>query len=278
MPRSVEEARGALIGITLAAPVFALTTVADVYCDSWAWRLHDFPVADAFRSVEEGASLRRRLPNYRTTEMINGVVPPNGRVFVMSPPAAAYIQRDVMVSFESAEGEDLRDLIYVAVKLDFQPSWILSFRFPEQALQAVRVVQTVEGTSTDEWSVGEVKLYNAGSPLNRSAKWKLFSNVNHWDLEYAFDGNPVTRWGARTAMFNRMQLGVDFSGSETLDTVELECSHDQWAIRLKLEGQDRAGNWKLLAAEPTTSERPVNEDLRRAAMEQFRRARRHTHL
>ena len=268
---AVWKARGALIGITLAAPVFALTTVADVYCDSWAWRLHDFPVADAFRSVDEDASLRRRLPNYRTTEMINGVVPSKGKVFAMSPPAESYIQRDVMVSFESAEGEDLRDLIYVAMKLDFQPSWILTFRFPVQALQAVRVVQTAEGTAADEWSVGEVKVYDAGRPLGRSAKWKLFSNANRWDLEYAFDRDPVTRWGARTAMFSWMQMGIDFGAPEILDTVELDCSHDQWAIRLKLEGRDRAGNWKLLTAEPTTSERPLNQDLRRAAMERFRR-------
>jgi hypothetical protein len=203
--------------------------------------------------------------------MINQVVPPGGNVFAMGPPAEAYIHRDVIVSFLSAEGEELRDILYVPVNPDYQPSWVLTFRFPAQALRALRVVQTAKGTHEDEWSVGEVKLYNGGSQVDRGTHWKLFSNVNPWGLELAFDKNPVTRWGARRAIFNGMQLGIDFSELLTLDTVDLECSHDQWAIHLKLEGEDGAGKWKLLAAEPARGERPTTQDLRRAAMEQFRR-------
>jgi hypothetical protein len=268
---SVWKARGALIAFAIAAPVFAYPPVADVYCDSWAWRLHEFPLADAFRSVDDQRSLEKRLGGYRTSELINRFVPDTGRVFAMAPPQEAYIRPEVLVSYQAAEGENLRDLLYVATRLDFQPSWILSFHFPTQPLRSIRIIQTAARTDTDEWSIGEAKLYNEGKELARDVRWRLSSNANPWDLDYAFDGNPVTRWGSRTAMFSDMQMQVGFGQPLTMDTVELDCSHDQWGIRLKLEGQAAGGNWKLLAEVPVASERPVPENLRHPAMIEFKK-------
>jgi hypothetical protein len=268
---SVGKARGALAVLAMAAPIFALPAVADVYCDPWAWRLHDFPLEDAFRSIDEQQSLEKRLGGFRTTELLNRTVPVRGKIFATAAPEEAYIRREVLVSYQSAEGENLRDILFLPVIPDHSPSWILTFKFPGQALRAIRVLQTAAGTDADEWSVGEVKLYNNGAPMTRAKSWKLDSNANRWDLAYAFDENPVTRWGSRTAMFSGMRIQVDFGQPLTLDTVELDCSHDQWAIRLRLEGQDPSGNWKLLAASPSASERPVTADLRRLAMNEFKR-------
>jgi hypothetical protein len=267
----VWKARGALIAFAIAAPVFAYPPVADVYCDSWAWRLHEFPLADALRSVDDQRSLEKRLRDYRTAELINRFVPDTGRVFAMAPPPEAYIRPAVLVSYEAAEGENLRDFLYVAMRLDFQPSWILSFQFPVEPLHSIRITQTAAGTDTDEWSVGEVKFYNAGKGLPHDVRWRFSSNANPWDLVYALDGNPVTRWGSRIAMFSGMRMQVDLGRPLTMDTVELACSHDQWRIRLKLEGQDASGNWKLLAGSPVESERPVPENMRHPAMIEFKK-------
>jgi hypothetical protein len=263
------KARGGLIAIAIAAPILAYPALADSYCDSWAWRLHEFPLADALRTFDEAKSLEKRLDDYRTTELINREVSVNGKLFSMAPPAEAYIKPEVLVSFESAEGENLTDLLYVPTRLDFQPSWILTFSFPAEPLRSLRVVQTAAGA--DEWSLGEVRLLSGGKELRRRSQWKLSSNANPWDLGYALDGNPVTRWGSRTAMFSGMRMQVDFEQPLTMDTVELDCSHDQWGIRLKLEGRDAGGNWKLLAGAPVDSERPVPENLRHPAMIEFKK-------
>jgi hypothetical protein len=267
---AVWKARGALLTFAVAAPVFACTAVADVYCDPWAWRLHEFPVADALRSINEATSLDNRLGGYRTVELINREVPPHGKIYAMGPPEEAYIKPQVLVSYQSAEGENLRDLLYVVVNPDFQPSWILDFRFSPQPLNAIRVVQTASG-SGDEWSIGEMKFFDGGLQLAREAPWKWKSTANPWDLPYAFDNEPVTRWGARATLVRGMQIEVDFGHPEKLDRVELDCSHDQWAIRLKLEGKDASGNWRLLRAEPEKTDRPLAGNLRRPAMEQFKR-------
>jgi len=68
-----------------------------------------------------------------------------------------------------------------------------------------------------------------------------------------------------------MFVEVDFGKPQTVDAVLLECSHDQWKIRLKLEGQDAAGNWSTLAAEPEQRDGPPLLGLRRAATEELKR-------
>jgi len=76
-----------------------------------------------------------------------------------------------------------------------------------------------------------MKFYNGGKDLAHDIPWRFSSNANPWDLNFAFDGNSVTRWGSRTAMFSGMRMQVDFELPFTMDTVELDCSHDQWGIR-----------------------------------------------
>ncbi len=267
---AVWKARGGLLIFALAAPIFALPAVADIYCDPWAWRLHDFPVADAVRAIGETESLNRRGGG-RTIDLINANVPAAGKLLAMTAPPWAYVSSEVIVSYESALGENLRDLLMIPIDADFLPSWVQTFRFPPQPLRAVRVVQTASGTDADEWSVAEMRIFGAGRQTKREHAWRFFANANPWDVEYAFDDQPVTRWRSRIAMFRDMRLGVDFGRTEDVDTVEVDCAHDQWGIRLKLEGQDASGQWKLLSGSPAISDRPVAEDLRRPAIEQLKK-------
>jgi hypothetical protein len=53
--------------------------------------------------------------------------------------------------------------------------------------------------------------------------------------------------------------------------VVLEAAPNQWTARLKLEGQDAAGRWQLLAAAPTPSDVPRPLGLRRAVTTELKR-------
>ncbi len=64
---------------------------------------------------------------------------------------------------------------------------------------------------------------------------------------------------------------VDFNEVEPADSVSIETAPNQWGIRLKLEGQDASGQWKLLAAGARASDAPVPPGLRRAAAEELKR-------
>ena len=67
-----------------------------------------------------------------------------------------------------------------------------------------------------------------------------------------------------------MFLGVEFGKPEISDSVLLECAHDQYKIRLKLEGMDETGKWKTLAEAPVESESEPKIGLRRAAAEELK--------
>jgi hypothetical protein len=263
--------RVALPIFAVAAAILSLPGVEDVYCDRGAWRWHAVPWQDALRQRSERESLEARLPGYRTTELIDRTVPRSGKVFSPSVPQDAYLNVDTVVGYESALGEDMWNMLWVPINKDLWPTWTYKFEFPEQSLQAVRIIQTAKGTDADEWSVGELKVFKGGQQLGRGKSWRLSANANPWTLEYAFDGLAVTRWRSRIAMFSGMRIAIDFDRPETIDTVELDCSHDQAAIRLKLEGEDSSGHWKQLAPAPKIGEGTVTGNLRRQAMDEFKK-------
>jgi hypothetical protein len=81
----------------------------------------------------------------------------------------------------------------------------------------------------------------------------------------------VTFWKCGEALRSGQFVAVDFRDMEPADSVSIETAPNQWGIRLKLEGQDAGGQWKLLAAEPQAGDAPVPPGLRRAAADELKR-------
>jgi hypothetical protein len=78
----------------------------------------------------------------------------------------------------------------------------------------------------------------------------------------------VTRWRSWQYLYPGMYVAVEFPSPEVTDSVLLESSHDQYKIRLKLEGMDSTGKWKTLADGPEQSEGAPLFGLRQAAAEE----------
>jgi len=150
---------------------------------------------------------------------------------------------------------------------DFEPRWLLRFRYPAQRLRQLRVVQTAAG-EPDQWSVSEFRIFRGEAELSREPNWKLRARPNPWDVQLAFDNSPVTRWRSWRTLYPGMYVAVEFGSPEITDSVLLECAHDQYKIRLKLEGMDEAGKWRTLADAPVESEGAGRNGLRRAAAEE----------
>ncbi len=111
----------------------------------------------------------------------------------------------------------------------------------------------------------------------RSPQWKLEAKPNPFEIADAFDHNPVTRWRSHQPLFNGMRIEVAFGNAEILDRVTIDCSDDQPAMRLRLEGQDAAHSWKILSTNSSRSESTYMPDFRREAIRELKR-RRITHL
>jgi len=258
-----------LIALVLGHTISCWPFVARLYCSPAAWRLADIPAKAALRIEPEADFLNRRAPQYAEARMIDQIVPPSGKVFAFSQVAEAYTSREILVSYQAAQNEVLRDMLLTALFNDYQPNRILTYRFPERELQAIRVVQTAEAKD-QMWSIAELRIFESGQELPRDPAWRLRAHPNPWDVQLAFDNNLATRWRTWRTAEPGMFIEVDFPRPQRLDSVVVECSDEGRQTRIKLEGRDPTGSWTAISGQPVETTRRDRVDLRRAATMEFK--------
>jgi hypothetical protein len=261
--------RGALPVLVMAHALASWPGIMSLYCNPYAWRIQDAPIAAALRRTPEEAYLLERLPSYAAARLLEARVPPGGRVFSFGGPAQAYTSREVLVGYEAALNNLLGDILWTPVTREYQPVWRLEFPFAAQTLRRLRVVQTA-GPLPGEWSVSELRVFLGGQECARAPQWRLRAHPNPWEVQLAFDNTPITRWRSWQSVFPGMYLEVDFGGALQADSVVLECTPDQWYTRPKVEAQLASGHWKTLAENFQLVETPAPPRLRRAAAEELK--------
>ena len=230
------------------------------YAAPYAWRLTDFNLAEAFRVVPENLTLLRHMPDFAVAQLLDRETPPGARILCYSNPPEAYTAREIIVKYQSAFGNLLGEILWVAMTPDFEPKQELSFHFDRQQIQKLRIVQT-STHATEVWRVSEVHVWNGSVELPRSPEWRLNSSVNPWDLSLAFDGEDVTRWSTAEPIRPGMFIEVDFGQPQNLTSVVLD-SIPEWAPRLQLQRQREAGKWVPLSQTPQVRARSVGLNLR----------------
>jgi hypothetical protein len=148
-------------------------------------------------------------------------------------------------------------VLLMPLRPETQPLWRWRFQFPRQGLRALRIKQTARDPAA-QWSIGEIHFL--AEPR---------AQPNPWDIAWAFDKNPLTRWRSLAPLAPGMHIALDFKAVWAVDQLTLDCAHDQWNLRLQIEGQDVDGHWKLLTAEPQKSENPPLAYPRRQAMREL---------
>ena len=255
--------------LVAAHAVLSFPAVMPRYCDRYAWRLSDFPWRAALRIVPEERFLEEKLHNYGITRTVERVVPPGAGVLATTGVSEAYTARDVLVAYQSATGKVLGNILWTPLIQEWNPSWLLRFHFAPRPLRKVRVVQTAHG-EPDYWSVSELRVFGGDRELPRDPRWRLRAQPNPWGVRMAFDNSLVTRWSSAQTLYPGMFLEVDFVQPETIDTVAIDATHDQYKIRLRLEGEDAAGRRVPLAAAPEQLEGAPAANLRRAATDELK--------
>jgi Dolichyl-phosphate-mannose-protein mannosyltransferase len=251
------------------------------YAHGDAWRLLRIPWRDALRMRPEEAYLERRLEHYGVDRLIERKTPPGSTVFTFVPIPEAYTSRHIRVEYQAAANQIAGKILWTAAAPEYAPTWRLRFRFPRQTLRALRVVQTNAGAtgsphgspngSEDTWSIHEFRIYQGERELPRAPEWRVTAQPYPWSIQDAFDNSLVTFWLAGETLRPGQFVQVDFHGERAADAVELEAAPNQWAVRLKLEGQDGAGRWRLLAAAPTPGDASRPLGLRRAVARELKR-------
>ena len=235
------------------------------------WRLIRVPWKAALRIEKEPDFLRRRSDGYRRARMVDSVVKPGERVLGQNGYAEAYSDREILVSYQSANNEKLMDILYTGLTDERWPRLAWSFKLPQpQSIRRVRLVQTFATDVRDEsWSVTEVRLFGPdGMEIPRHPSWKLTAKPNPWDVQMAFDNSPVTRWRswetARPGMFIEASLG---GAGWMVSRVEVQSSWDSPHCRVKLLVEREGGGGALEESkiEPELIERQTPFWMRREA-------------
>jgi len=252
------------VAVALGHGWLSWPTQVEKYSAPGAWRM---PLPDwraALRLKPESEFLQERLGGYGLARLVERSTEPGARILVFTPLPDAYCERDLLVAYQSAEGNQLRDILFTPLMPEALPVGRQEFAFDPGRYRRLRIEQTAAGSEL--WSISEARLYHRGQELTRAASWRIRASANPWGIGDAFDNNPATRWRSWQRIEPGMSVEIDLGAPAGVDRVVLEMSNDQYQVRMRLAGLDADGHWRTLAETAAATESaPVPAALRRAA-------------
>ena len=150
----------------------------------------------------------KSIPDYALKLPIEQQVPRGERIFSFAGRPEAYIDRDIIVSYESTLGNLANDILWTPQA--HKPARAQHFKFLPVTTRGVRVVNIA--SATDFWTVAEMRLRSQGRELPRSPAWRLSAWPNGWEVPLAFDNSYATRWSTWEAIAPHRAASGGFPG------------------------------------------------------------------
>jgi len=108
---AIENSWGALPAVALFQSFLCWPAVMDSYCDRNAWRVRGFQLQAALRLEPESEYIGSHVGDYALKGAIDRNVPIGGKIFSFAGRAAAYIDRDIVVGYESSQGMRIQEAL-----------------------------------------------------------------------------------------------------------------------------------------------------------------------
>ena len=235
---AMAEVPGALAVLAVFQVLLCWPSVLSTYCAPWNWRLSTFPLEVALRRERPEPFLIRWLPDYPLKLPIEAFVPKGEKIFSFAGRPEAYIDRDVVVSYESKLGNLAHAIMWTPQS--YSPRHQQHLKMLPLTTRGIKVVNM--GTAPGYWTLAEVRFYSKGKELPRAPDWRLSGDPNGWEVPLAFDNSYATRWSTWQAMSPGDYVQVDFPTPQAVDEVVLECELSAEA-RPEVEIRLPAGRW-----------------------------------
>ena len=259
------EVPGALPALALFHALVCWPPVLSTYCDPWDWRISSFPDRVALRLDPVTPYILNSIGDYALKVPIELHVPRGERVFSFAGRPQAYIDRDIVVSYESTLGNLANDILWAPQA--HNPATEEHFKFLPVTTRGVRVVNTAKGA--DFWTVAEMRLRSQGRELARSPGWRLSAWPNGWEAQLAFDNSYATRWSTWQDIAPHARLQVEFPTGQLVDEVVLECD-PAWNAHLQVEVLAEGRRWVPITDTPEIVPRDAAPGIRRAATREMK--------
>jgi hypothetical protein len=226
--------------------ILAWPPITALYCEPSAWRIRSVSPGPALYQRSRENYLARYLPGYTLARAAGAQASVRGKVLAVTSLAPSYTPLDVVQS------EALAQMLSAAVTPQLRPTRLLRFRFPQRVVRGIRV------TSSEPWTVHELRLFDGSRELARAPQWRLRARPDTRDVQLAFDNNPVTLWTGE-------RLEIDCGGPVVLESVLLETRPAQGGASLLVEIFDEVGEWQLVPDLPEQTDLLRPPGLRRLA-------------
>jgi hypothetical protein len=260
--------RTAALALALLHAVISWPALVLKYAAPGVWAIErKIPFREALRLKPPQDYLQAHLAHFGIDQMIERSTAPGATIFSYQAIPEAYTSRRILTDYESAANHNDGITLWTAFSAAWRPTLLVRFTFARQPLRAIRVVQTTSGRG--EWRIHELRAFDGAAPIPRN-RWQATANPCPWGIESAFDNNLVTFWKCGDRLRPGMYVEVDFNGVPAADSVLIETAPNQPGMRLRLMGQDPAGQWKARAGEPDILYADAPE-LRRAAVQELKR-------
>lgn len=265
----LQQWRGMGTAVILFHAFLSWPGVVPQYADEHAWRLDRFRWKAAIRRETEDGFLSRYVSYYKIARLIEDQVPPNGRVLTYGNVTEAYTTRDILVVYEAGLNNTAGETLAAGISPDYQATRWWDYRFAPRSLRRLRLVQT--RSVPEMWSVSEIRLFSpAGTEIPRDEAWRIRAAPNPWDIGFAFDNCPITRWRGWQAARGGEAIEIDLGRAREVGAVRVELSPDQ-RTAARLEADSGSGRWETVAGAATVSDLPPLANARITATDDLKR-------
>jgi hypothetical protein len=224
------------VPLVISSPAFLALLVAAAAILGWpatiekyqspagGWHIAQIQWPAALRIVPQDVFLRNHSAAWVGAQTLDYFVPKGRRVWSSTPVAEAYCGTNVMIGYQSAEGELIEDILTTAVFDNQAPTLNLRFTFPKRRMQHLRVSQ-IATSPYDIWSIGEVRIFNGPDQIPRTPSWKI-------------NAKPPISMGYRTCI--RQQPG------NQMEIVGIDSSRNACGCRFRRSNRARPGGTSQL--------------------------------
>jgi hypothetical protein len=242
--------------------------VIALYDTTHMWRLSGFPWQSALRVEPESDYLWRETDDFKIARMVNGATHPDDRIFSLTATPAAYVDRESLDFWHSAQSDTLVDTLRVAGQYLADPFYDVKASWPPQPLRGLRI--RLGTANPNEWCIHELQLYSGEDRIYNSPQWRLRGWPNVSELVLALDNNLATRWRTWEPMRRGMYVELDLDHTQLLSGAIMVSHTPVFKVPFEFYGLGLDGKWRRLP-DPAIELRK-HEDLRMAATRAVRRA------
>jgi len=260
MGLAMTEIPGALALLAVFQAFLCWPAVLSSWCAPWAWRISTFPLQAALRRQSSDEYITRWIGDYALKRQIEAWVPSGEPIYTFAGRPEAYIDRDIVTSYESTLGNLAHAILWTPQA--YLPDTQQHFKMLPVTTRGIRVVNM--SFSDGFWTVAELRLYVKGRELSRATGWRISAKPNGWEAPLAFDNSYATRWSTWQAMSPGDRIQVEFPAPETVDEVVIECQPSDGA-RPRVEVLQTGGRWVPVTDTMEVVKAGPPEGIRRAA-------------